>query len=54
MEMVAWADPYQRQSRRLQQQLAVEAATMPVMHVAALHGLNWLTVRRAEERAFER
>jgi transposase len=24
------------------------------MHVAALHGLSWLTVRRAEERAIER
>src|SRR5690606_29039775 len=54
VEMVAWADPYQRQSRRLQHRLAVEAASMPVMHVAALHGLSWLTVRRAEERAIER
>jgi hypothetical protein len=52
--MVAWAAPYQRQSRRLQQRLAVEAASMPVMHVAALHGLSWLTVRRAEEQALER
>lgn len=54
VEMVAWAAPYQRQSRRLQQRLAVQAASMPVMHVAALHGLSWLTVRRAEERALER
>jgi transposase len=54
VEMVAWADAYQRQTRRLQQRLAVEAASMPVMHVAALHGLSWLTVRRAEERAIER
>jgi transposase len=54
VEMVAWADPYHRQSRRLQHHLAVEAASMPVMHVAALHGLSWLTVRRAEERAIER
>ncbi len=54
VEMVAWADAYQRQSRRLQHYLAVEAASMPVMHVAALHGLSWLTVRRAEERAIER
>jgi transposase len=52
--MIAWADPYHRQSRRLQHHLAVEAASMPVMHVAALHGLSWLTVRRAEERAIER
>jgi transposase len=54
VEMVAWAEPYQRQSRRLQQQLAIEAASMPVMHVAALHGLSWLTVRRAEEHAIAR
>ncbi len=54
VEMVAWADAYQRQSRRLQQHLAIEAASMPVMHVAALHGLSWLTVRRAEERAIAR
>jgi len=54
VEMVAWADPYQRQSRRLQHRLAVEAASMPVMHVAALHGLSWPTVRRAEEHAIER
>ena len=54
VEMVAWADPYQRQTRRFQQRLTVEAASMPVMHVAAMHGLSWLTVRRAEERAIER
>jgi len=54
VEMVAWADPYQRQTRRLQQHLAVEAASMPVMHVAALHGLSWLTVRRAEGHALAR
>lgn len=53
-EMVAWAAPYQRQTRRLQQRLAIEAASMPVMHVAALHGLSWLTVRRAEDRALAR
>jgi transposase len=52
--MVAWADPYQRQSRRLQHRLTVEAASMPVMHVASLYGLSWLTVRRAEQRALER
>jgi transposase len=54
IEMVAWADPYQRQSRRLQHHLVVEAASMPVMHVAALHGLSWATVRRAEEHAIAR
>jgi transposase len=54
VELVPWAAPYQRQTRRLQQRLAVEAASMPVMHVAALHGLSWHTVHRAEEQAIER
>ncbi len=54
IEMVAWADPYQRQTRRLQHHLVIEAASMPVMHVAALHGLSWSTVRRAEEHAIAR
>ena len=54
VEMVAWADPHERQSRRLQQHLALEAASMPVMHVAALHGLDWHTVRRAEGAALAR
>ncbi len=53
VEMVAWADPYQRRTRRLQQRLAVSAASMPVMHIAAIHGLSWLTVRRAEGRAID-
>jgi transposase len=54
VEMIAWADPHQRQTRRLQQHLAVQAASMPIMHVAALHGLDWSTVRRAEEAALVR
>lgn len=54
VEMVAWADPYQRQSRRLQQTLALEAASMPVMHVAVRHGLDWSTVRSAEGHALAR
>jgi transposase len=53
-EMLAWADPYQRQTRRLQQRLALEAASMPVMHVAAIHGLDWSTVRSAEGQALAR
>jgi transposase len=52
--MVAWAEPYQRHTRRLQQHLALEAASMPVMHVAALHGLDWRTVRQAEGAALAR
>ena len=54
VEMVSWADAYQRQTRRLQQHLALEAASMPVMHVAVLHGLDWSTVRRAEGLALAR
>lgn len=52
--MVAWANPWQRQSRRFQQHLALQAASMPVLHVAAQHGLSWATVRRAEQHALER
>lgn len=54
VEMIGWADPHQRQTRRLQHRLAVDAASMPVSHVAALHGLDWATVRRAEDAAIER
>jgi transposase len=53
-ELLPWADPYQRQTRRLQQHLALQAASMPVMHVAAQHGLSWGTVRRAEGAALAR
>lgn len=54
VELVAWADGYQRQTQRLQQTVALEAASMPVLHVAMLHGLNWKTVRRAEGAALAR
>lgn len=54
VELVAWADPYQRQTRRLQQHLALECASMPTSHVAAMHGLSWETVHRAEDQAIER
>lgn len=54
VELVAWADPHQRQSRRLQQHLALQCASMPTSHVAALHGLSWATVHRAEHDALAR
>jgi transposase len=54
IELIAWAEPHQRQTRRLQQHLAVQAASMPISHVALLHGLDWTTVRRAEQAALER
>lgn len=54
VEMLAWAEPYQRQTRRFQQHLALDAASMPVQHVAARYGLDWGTVRRVEQCALER
>lgn len=54
VEMLAWADPYQRETRRLQQHMALQAASMPVMHVAVQHGVSWGTVRRAEGAALAR
>jgi transposase len=54
VEWLAWADPHQRQSQRFQQRLALQSASMPVQHVATLHGLDWGTVRRAEQHALER
>ena len=53
-EMVAWADVYQRQTKRLQQHVALLAASSPVQHVAAQFGLDWSTVRRAEHCALTR
>ena len=54
VELLAFADRYQRQTRRLQQQLAMECASAPVEHVAARYGLSWDTVYRAEVAALER
>jgi len=54
VEMLAWADPYQRQTQRLQQHLALQSASMPIMHVAVLYGMSWSTVRRAEGLALAR
>ena len=34
VEMLGWADPKQRQTRRLQQTLALDAFSMPLVHVA--------------------
>jgi hypothetical protein len=54
VELLGWADPYQRQSRRLQQNLALDAFSMPLLHVSTKWGLSWHTVRRAELDAVER
>lgn len=54
VELLAWAEPYQRQTRRLQQHLALDAFSMPLIHVSTKWGLSWHTVRRAELDAIER
>lgn len=53
-ELLGWADAKQRQTRRLQQHLALDAFSMPLSHVATKYGLAWQTVRRAEEAAIAR
>jgi len=54
VELLPWADRGQRQTRRLQHHLAVQSASMPISHVAALNGVDWHTVRRAEDAALQR
>lgn len=54
VELLAWADAYQRQSRRLQHHLALDALSMPLSHVSTKWGLSWSTVRRAELDAIDR
>lgn len=54
VELLGWADRFQRQSRRLQQHLALDAFSMPLLHVSTKWGLSWHTVRRAELDAIER
>jgi transposase len=51
VEQIAWTDRHQRQTPRLQQMVALEALSMPVVHVAAKHSLRWNTVRRIEFQA---
>ena len=54
VELLAWADPKQRQTRRLQHHIALDAFSMPLVHVSTKYGLSWHTVRRAEHDAIER
>lgn len=54
VEMVPWSEPRQYLTARLQHRLTLEAASMPTSHVAALHGLSWGAVRRAEAAALAR
>jgi transposase len=54
VELLPWAEPKQRLTRRLQQHVALEAASMPISHVAIHRGLSWSTVRAAEVAAIRR
>jgi transposase len=54
VELLAWAEPHQRQTKRLQHHLALDAFSMPLIHVSTKWGLSWHTVRRAEFCAIER
>ncbi|MCP3884975.1 MAG: ISL3 family transposase, partial [Propionibacteriaceae bacterium] len=54
VELLAWAEPYQRQTMRLQQHMAVDSSSMPTSHVAARYGVGWHVVREAERHALER
>lgn len=54
VELLPWADRYQRETQRFQQHLALQAQSMPSSHVAAQYGVDWHCVRRAEKHALER
>lgn len=54
VEMVAWAEIRQQQTRRLQQQIAIDAASAPLSRVAEKYGLSWGAAHRAELAAIER
>ena len=54
VELLHWAEPHQRQTKRFQQHLALDAFSMPLLHVSTKYGLSWHTVRRAELAAITR
>jgi transposase len=53
-ELLAWADKYQRATRRFEQHMTLDAFSMPLLHVATKYGVSWGTVRRAEVAAIAR
>jgi len=54
VELLSWAEPGQHQTMRLQQHMAIDAASMPTSHVAARYGVGWHVVRNAEHHALQR
>jgi|HubBroStandDraft_4_1064222.scaffolds.fasta_scaffold59587_1 transposase len=53
-ELLAWAERYQRSTRRFEQHMTLDAFSMPLLHVATKYGVSWGTVRRAEVAAIAR
>jgi transposase len=53
-ELLAWAERYHRATQRFEQHLALDAFSMPLLHVATKYGVSWGTVRRAEVAAIGR
>ena len=54
VEWLGWAEPYQHETTRLQQMLALQCSSMPVSHVAVQYGMTWDAVKRAEKNALLR
>lgn len=54
VEFLNWAEPNQRQTKRFQQHVALDAFSMPLVHVATKHALSWHSVHRCEVAAIER
>lgn len=54
VELLPWAERYQRETMRFQQHMALQAQSMPTSHVAAQFGVDWHCVRRAEFHALQR
>ena len=54
VELLPWADAHERQTRRFQQHIALDAASMPLLHLVAKHAMSWHAVRRAELAALGR
>lgn len=54
VEFLNWAEPNQRQTKRFQQHVALDAFSMPLVHVATKYSLSWHSVRRCELGAIER
>ncbi len=48
-ELVEFADPKARVTRRLRQQIGVDCQSMPNSHAAVRHGVSWGKARRAEK-----